>query len=83
MARVRGGLAAAAVAAVAAAACSGGDALFAGVGLATHRIDDLVASAGFSCSAAGAGGGVPSLLFTALGLAALALHISSTRRPRR
>ncbi len=54
-----------------------------GVGLATHRIDDLVAQAGFTCSAAGAGGGVPSLLFTALGLAALALHVSSTRRPRR
>src|SRR5688572_1196018 len=86
MARVWGGLAAAAVAAVAAAACNGGDALVpgltsVGVGLATHRIDDLVAQAGFGCSAAG-GGGVPSLLLTALGLAAIALHISSNRRPR-
>lgn len=90
MARVRGGLAAAAVAAVAAAACSGGDAPFPGVtwishtigvGLATHRIDDLVTQAG--CSAAGGGGGVPSLLLTALGLAAIALGISSRPRPRR
>ena len=55
MARVRGGLAAAAVAAVAAAACSGGDALVPGltwishaigVGLATPRIDDLVTHGG-------------------------------------
>ena len=92
MARVRGGLAAAAVAAVAAAACSGGDAPFPGVtwishtigvGLATHRIDDLVTQAGFGCSAAGVGGGVPSLLLTALGLAAIALGISSRPRPRR
>jgi MYXO-CTERM domain-containing protein len=85
MARVWGGLAAAAVAAVAAAACSGGDALgpgltAIGVGLASHRIDDLVTQAGCGCSAAR--GGVPSLLWTALGLAAIALGMSSTWRPR-
>ena len=90
MARVRGGLAAAAVAAVAAAACSGGDALLPGfnwishtigVGLATHRMDDLVTQAGFGCSAAGVAGGVPSLLLTALGLIAIALA-SRRRRAR-
>jgi MYXO-CTERM domain-containing protein len=52
-----------------------------GDGLATHRIDGVVAQAGFGCSAA-VGGGVPSLLLTALGLAAIALHIASNRRPR-
>jgi len=91
MARGRGGLAAAAVAAVAAAACSGGDALVPGftwisdtigVGLASHRIDDVVTQAGLSCSAAG-GGGVPSLVWTALGLTAIALGMSSRPRPRR
>jgi len=89
--RLRGGLAAAAVAAVAAAASIGGEALIpgfnsithaVGVGLTTHRIDDVVTQAGFGCSAAGAGG-VPSLLWTALGLMAIALRIATTRRPRR
>ena len=95
MARVggwlRGGLAAAAVAAVAAAASIGGEALIPGfnsishtigVGLTTHRIDDVVTQAGLSCSAAG-GGGVPSLVWTALGLTAIALGMSSRPRPRR
>ena len=60
----------------------GGDVQTGAGGVATQGGGLTAGDMGGGCSAA-RGGGVPSLLWTALGLAALALHLSSTRRPRR